>query len=106
MACIEAADRRLTEGFHGYDPADNLRWTNGDATLPADMFAGFAKVTTLELHLGCATTYPLFRDGPLSVLREAPLWAAAFGSDGEVGPYSRLHRTGFDTAQRASPTAE
>ena len=42
FARILASDERLTDGFHPYEPADALRWTNGDATLPADGFAKFA----------------------------------------------------------------
>jgi hypothetical protein len=60
IAIISADDIRLTEGFHGYEPDDNLRWTTGDATLPVEAFATFRKNTVLELHLGCATIYPLF----------------------------------------------
>jgi hypothetical protein len=60
LAIISADDIRLTEGFHGYEPDDNLRWTTGDATLPVEAFTTFRENTVLELHLGCATIYPLF----------------------------------------------
>jgi hypothetical protein len=62
LALIEAEDERLVDGFHGYEPADNLRWTNGDAALPAEALAGFGKDAVLELHLGGATMYPLLRE--------------------------------------------
>ena len=60
LAIISADDIRLTEGFHGYEPDDNLRWTTGDATLPVEAFTTFRENTVLELHLGCTTIYPLF----------------------------------------------
>jgi len=56
----EAADERLTDGFHGYEPDDGIRWTSGDAALPEDLFAGRQdKLLQLELHLGGTTPYPL-----------------------------------------------
>jgi len=62
LTLIEADDVRLTDGFHGYESTDNLRWTNGDAMLPAEVLAGFGKGTVLELHLGGTTTYPLLTE--------------------------------------------
>ena len=59
LTLIEADDERLTEGFHPYEPADNIRWTNGDAALPIEAFAGFGAGAMVELHLGGATVYPL-----------------------------------------------
>jgi hypothetical protein len=38
---IEAADDRMWQGFHGYEPALDIRWTDGDAVPPADLFDGF-----------------------------------------------------------------
>jgi Hint domain len=67
LALINADDERLVDGFHDYEPADRLRWTNGDAALAAEVFAGFGKDTVLELHLGGATTYPLFNEDPRNV---------------------------------------
>ena len=60
LATIEAEDARLTHGYHDYETAENLRWTNGDAILPAEVFATFGNGALVELHLGGATTYPLF----------------------------------------------
>ena len=54
---IEAQDERLTDGFHDYEAADNLRWTKGDAALPIEAFAGFGAGTLVEVHLGGATVY-------------------------------------------------
>jgi hypothetical protein len=67
LAVIDADDEQLVDGFHGYEPADRLRWTNGDAALAAEVFAGFGKDTLLELYLGGATTYPLFNEDPRKV---------------------------------------
>jgi hypothetical protein len=62
LTLIEADDERLTEGFHPYEPADNIRWTNGDAALPIEALAGFGAGTLVELHLGGATVYPLLAE--------------------------------------------
>ncbi len=57
LAVFEAHDERLADGFHDYEPVDSLRWTNGDAALPTELFAACDKGTVLELHLGGATRY-------------------------------------------------
>jgi hypothetical protein len=61
---IDACDRSLSAGFHGYESANGFRWTNGDALLPAELFDGSHDVRTLELHVACTTQYPLFEDMP------------------------------------------
>ncbi len=38
---LNAADPRLTEGFHAYEPDLGLRWTDGEATLPPTTLDGF-----------------------------------------------------------------
>jgi hypothetical protein len=55
---FDSADERLTEGFHEYEPADRLRWTNGYAELPVAMFAELEVGAELILQLGAATQYP------------------------------------------------
>jgi hypothetical protein len=54
---FEAHDERLMAGFHEYEPADRLRWTNGHAELPAEDFACFDKGAEVMLILGGATRY-------------------------------------------------
>jgi hypothetical protein len=34
---VAAAEPRLTDGFHDYEPHEGIHWTNGRATLPADV---------------------------------------------------------------------
>ncbi len=56
---VMADDPRLTDGFHGYEAGDALRWTNGDATIPAEIVASCGRgALTLKLFLGGATRYP------------------------------------------------
>jgi antigen 43 len=55
---LNAADERLTAGFHAYEPSDCIRWTDGYAELPATVFARFDKGAEVMLHLGGATQYP------------------------------------------------
>jgi Hint domain len=57
---IEAADTSLTDGFHPFENADGLRWTDGDAGVPEALFEGFDGPMELVLHLGGTTRYPLF----------------------------------------------
>ncbi len=52
---LEAADERLVEGFHRYEPIDRLRWTDGDAALPSGLFEGFAGSIEVVLDV-CVTT--------------------------------------------------
>ena len=52
----EAGDPLLRDGFHGYEPDNGFRWTNGDADLPASLFGGAA---ALDLYLQGDTLYPL-----------------------------------------------
>jgi len=60
LAVLEAGDPRLTQGFHGFEPELGLRWTNGDAALPAGVFDSFDGPTDVEVHLGGATQYPAY----------------------------------------------
>jgi hypothetical protein len=55
---IEADDVRLSDGFHAYEVTDQIRWTNGDAALPAELFAGVIDTCTLTVQLGGSTQYP------------------------------------------------
>ncbi|MGA3401867.1 MAG: hypothetical protein ABSC95_21855, partial [Acetobacteraceae bacterium] len=59
---VEAADPVLAEGFHAYETDSGLRWTNGDAALPAALFDGFDGPLELVLHVGCTTRYPSLGD--------------------------------------------
>jgi Hint domain len=62
---LEAADASLSEGFHEFEPANGLRWTDGDAVLPTALFEGFGDPMELVLHIGCTTCYPIL-DGTLT----------------------------------------
>jgi hypothetical protein len=54
---IDAADERLVEGFHGYERDGSLRWTDGDAALPIDLFADFGRGMELVLHVSGTIRY-------------------------------------------------
>jgi hypothetical protein len=54
---IEAADDRLVEGFHGHEPELGIRWTDGDASLPAALFDGFDGRVDLMLQVEGTTGY-------------------------------------------------
>jgi hypothetical protein len=42
------------DGFHAFEPDDGIRWTDGDALLPGDLFEGPCEV---EVRLGGRTRY-------------------------------------------------
>jgi antigen 43 len=48
---FKADDKRLTAGFHDYEPSDGVCWTDGYAELPAEAFAQFDKGAEVMLHL-------------------------------------------------------
>jgi hypothetical protein len=56
---MDASDPRLTDGFHGFEVNDALRWTDGDATIPVSLFDRFEGPVELTLHIGGSTRYPL-----------------------------------------------
>jgi hypothetical protein len=60
LRVMEADDPALTDGFHAFEPALRLRWTDGGAALPAALFDGFDGTVELVLHLGGSTRYPAF----------------------------------------------
>jgi len=47
----------LTDGYHDFEPANGIRWTCGDAAVPAELFAGTERAAMLILHLGGMTEY-------------------------------------------------
>jgi hypothetical protein len=54
---VGAEDARLTEGFHPFEAAEGIRWTNGDALLPGELFAGFKGEFEVAINLSGATSY-------------------------------------------------
>ena len=54
---IAVTDPALRDGFHDCEPAEGIRWTNGDAALPVSLFAGRSGQLELVLHLGGTTRY-------------------------------------------------
>jgi len=64
---IDADDERLTAGFHDYEPAGNIRWTDGHGELPIQAFARFDEGAEVALHLGGSTRYPVAGDRNISV---------------------------------------
>jgi hypothetical protein len=59
LRLLNAADPVLAVGFHGFEPDDGRRWTDGNALLPPALFAGIDGPCEVEV-LTCGTTrYPL-----------------------------------------------
>jgi hypothetical protein len=46
-------------GWHAPEPAEGLRWTDGDALMPAAALSGISAPLTVALHLGVAGRYRL-----------------------------------------------
>jgi hypothetical protein len=49
---MDAANPLLVEGFHTFEQDNSVRWTDGDARLPAAIFDDFDGPMELVLHLG------------------------------------------------------
>jgi hypothetical protein len=54
---VEASDACLRDGFHGYEPDEDIRWTNGNALLPADLFTDCSMPIDVELLISGANRY-------------------------------------------------
>ena len=50
-------DTGLVDGFHAFEANDAIRWTNGDAVVPAALFDGMSSSAVLSLHLGGSMQY-------------------------------------------------
>ena len=57
LRALSAADPLLADGFHGYESAEGLRWTDGDAAIPAALFDGLTGPVELTLRLAGGTAY-------------------------------------------------
>ena len=47
----------LVDGYHAFETDNGIRWTNGDAAVPTELFAGLSSPGMLMVHLGGATQY-------------------------------------------------
>ncbi len=65
ITSMEAADDRLTDGFHDYEPDNRFRWTDGHASIPLSLFAPFAGPVTLLVTI--ASTAHYIDDSPATV---------------------------------------
>jgi hypothetical protein len=54
---IEANASTLADGWHAYKPDNGVRWTNGGAAIPAQLFARMSISGMLILHSGPTTQY-------------------------------------------------
>jgi hypothetical protein len=54
---IEAVSASLTDGFHAFEAEAGIRWTDGDAAVPTELFAGFEGPGLLLVHLGGSTRH-------------------------------------------------
>jgi hypothetical protein len=53
----EANDDRLTDGFHAFEADNGFRWTDGDAAIRTEFFAGIIGPVELVLHIGAMVRY-------------------------------------------------
>ena len=54
---IETDATALSDGYHAFEQENGIRWTTGDAAVPAELFAGMSGPGMLMLHFGCTTQY-------------------------------------------------
>jgi hypothetical protein len=57
LRALGAADPLLADGFHCYESAEDLRWTDGDAQIPGALFDGLTGPIELTLRLAGKTAY-------------------------------------------------
>jgi len=62
LRVIEAKDEQLTRGFHAFEADNGFRWTDGDAAIPAGLYAGLT--APLEMVLQGRRHDPLSRGWP------------------------------------------
>jgi Hint domain len=62
LRTMEADDVCLADGYHGFESDWGIRWTNGDATVPGELFVGTTSASTLSVFLGGSTLYADFGD--------------------------------------------
>ncbi len=56
-ARIEADSALLVDGYHKFEAENGIRWTDGDAAVPAELLPGISGPCMLTLHIGAATQY-------------------------------------------------
>jgi T5SS/PEP-CTERM-associated repeat protein len=54
---VEADAASLVDGWHPFEGDDRIRWTDGDASVPANLFAAMSGNGMLILQTGAATQY-------------------------------------------------
>jgi hypothetical protein len=54
---IDADTVTLVDGYHAFEPDNGIRWTDGDAAVPTELFAAMNSPCMLMLHLGGTTKY-------------------------------------------------
>lgn len=57
LLTIDADAASLVDGYHAFEVKDGIHWTDGDAAVPARLFADMQVSSLLTLQLGCATQY-------------------------------------------------
>jgi hypothetical protein len=58
MRVADPDDTRLTDGFHEFESDNGFRWTDGDAAIPPELFAGLSGPLEVGLQLGATMRYP------------------------------------------------
>jgi hypothetical protein len=54
---VRAQETLLDMGFHAYEAEPDFKWSDGDAVLPAEMFARFVGPFEVSVHLGGTARY-------------------------------------------------
>ena len=54
---IDAASASLIDGYYRFEAENGIRWTDGDAAVPAELLLGIGGPCMLTLHIGAATRY-------------------------------------------------
>ena len=57
MRVADPDDTQLTDGFHEFESDNGFRWTDGDAAIPPELFAGLSGPLEVVLQLGPTMRY-------------------------------------------------
>ena len=61
---VEADAASLVDGYHAFEPDNGIRWTDGDAAVPPELFAGMSGARDADP--------PSWRSNPISRARRRP----------------------------------
>ena len=88
----------LNTGFHGPEPAERHRWTDGEAVLPPMLLAPLSAGAIVELHISGRLPYEVTQTAPPEQQVAPPDLVGPDRSTNDYNTMTRSFRTGADRA--------